>query len=156
MAIEIGLLADRPELIGQLAEAYEAAWPGWYGPGGQGDARADLEARCRRDGIPCAIVAAEGSLAVGSCALARESMSQSLETGAWLVVLWVRPSHRRLGLATRLLQAAVDRAAALGIAEVRAGTQTPGPFEQAGWTRQGVFEHDGREIELFAIRPGRA
>jgi GNAT superfamily N-acetyltransferase len=156
MAIEIGLLADRPELIEQLAQAYEAAWPAWYGPGGQGDARADLEARSRRDGIPCAIVAADGAIAVGACALARESMSQTLETGAWLVGLWVRPSHRRQGLAMRLLQAAVDRAASRRVAELRAGTQTPGLFEQAGWTREGVFEHDGRAIELFAVRPGRA
>ena len=45
MSVTISRLADRPELIDQLVLAYEAAWPGWYGPGGRGDARADLLVR---------------------------------------------------------------------------------------------------------------
>jgi GNAT superfamily N-acetyltransferase len=154
MPIEISLLADHPEIIEPLAEAYEAWSPGWYGPGGRGDARADLAARARRDGAPCGLVVIDDGLPVGACALARESMSLSGEFGAWLVGLWVAPGHRGQGLAGRLLAAAVCRAADLGIAEIRAGTTAAeGVFERAGWRRLDPFMHEGVLTQVFAIRP---
>ena len=153
MPIEISLLADRPDLIDQLVEGYQDWSPTWYGPGGRGDARADLAARVQRDAIPCGIVAADGPLAVGTCALASESMSQTLETGAWLVGLWVRPSHRRQGVASRMVKAAEAQAAALRIGEVRVGTVAAAIFQRAGWVHHGAALHDGRLIEMFYFKP---
>lgn len=154
MSVTISRLADRPELIDQLVLAYEAAWPGWYGPGGRGDARTDLAARAAAKGLPLGLVAAEGRLAVGTCALAGESMSRSGEFGAWLVGLWVAAGHRRRGVALELVRAAGREAPRLGLRELRAGTLTAASvFERAGWTRQSPILHEGEEAEAFAFRP---
>jgi GNAT superfamily N-acetyltransferase len=154
MPIEISPLADHPELIDQLVEGYEAWSPAWYGPGGKGDARADLVARTRYDGVPCGLVAVEDGMAAGTCGLAEESMSLKGEFGAWLVGLWVAPSHRGRGLAGRLLQAAADKARALRISELRAGTTgAERVFERAGWTRLEPIVHEGVLTQIFSIRP---
>lgn len=155
MSIEISLLADRPELIDQLVAGYEAWSPDWYGPGGRGDARADLMVRTRRESVPCGVVASEAGLAVGTCALAQESMSRQGEFRAWLVGLWVAPAHRRQGVAGALLDAAVRQAAALHIGEVRAGMTTAGPlFARCAWRELQPILHQGVETQIWSIRPG--
>jgi GNAT superfamily N-acetyltransferase len=154
MSVTISRLSDRPELIDQLALAYEAWSPRWYGPGGRGDARADLRARAGGAALPLGLVAAEGPLAVGTCALAGESMSRSGEFGAWLVGLWVAAGYRRRGIALDLVRAAAAEARRLGLRELRAGTATAASvFERAGWTRGGPIVHDGEDGEVFALRP---
>jgi len=153
----ICLLADRPELIGQIAAGYAAWSPAWYGQDGAGDARADLEARARRGRIPVGLVAVDGDEAVGAAALAGESMSRGAEFGAWLVGLWVAPGHRRRGVGLGLIEAAVRQAADLGVAELRAGTvAAAGLFERAGWSRQEPILHEGRITQVYAIRPDAA
>ena len=157
MPTTICLLADRPELIGQIAAAYEAWSPAWYGPGGPGDARADLEARAQRGRVPIALAAVEGDEAIGAVALAGESMSRRAEFGAWLVGLWVAPEHRGRGVGLDLIRAAVRQASALGIAELRAGTvDAAGLFERAGWSRLDPILHKGRTTQFLVIRPDAA
>jgi len=147
MATTICLLADRPELIGELAAGYEAWSPGWYGPGGRGDARADLIARSQRGRIPIGLVAVDGEQAAGAVALAGESMSLQAEFGAWLVGLWVAPERRRQGLGVGLVRAAVREGRGLGISELRAGTAAAtGVFERAGWRRLEPILHDGETV----------
>jgi len=154
MSVTFSRLADRPELIDQLVAAYESCWPGWYGPGGRGDARADLGARAGAGRLPLGLVACEAGLAVGACALAGESMSRSGAFGAWLVGLWTAPAHRRRGIAAGLLAAAVREARALRIGELRAGTSEAARlFERAGWTRLPPALHEGVQIQAFSIRP---
>lgn len=154
MPTTIHLLADYPGLIDELAAGYEAWSPGWYGPGGKGDALADLTQRAQRGRLPIGLVAVDAGRAIGAVALAGESMSLQAEFGAWLVGLWVAPDRRRQGLGLELAHAAVRQAEALGIAELRAGTATAtGLFERAGWRRLEPILHDGETIQVFAIRP---
>ena len=117
MPFTIGLLADRPDLIDALAEAYRLQWPSWYGPGGRGDAVADLTARAQRGRIPLGLVAIEDGAAIGTCALTEESMSRSGDFGAWLVGLWVAPERRRQGLGLELIRAAVMQLSLIHISE---------------------------------------
>ena len=153
MPIEISLLADRPDLIDQLVEGYQDWSPTWYGPGGRGDARADLAARVQRDAIPCGIVAAEGPLAVGTCALAamRGLHPQAHQPGAGLQGLG--DGFARQGVASRMVKAAEAQAAALRIGEVRVGTVAAAIFQRAGWVHHGAALHDGRLIEMFYFKP---
>ena len=154
MSIEIALLADRPELIGQLVAVYEQQMPGWYGPGGRGDALADLQARAQTGALPLGMVAAVDGLAVGTCALGPVSMSRPAPFGAWLLGLWVAPSHRRQGIALSLVLAAARQAAALKIPEVRAGTTTAaGVFVRAGWRPLEPTMHEGAMTQIFSIAP---
>ncbi len=96
----------------------------------------------------------DGDLALGTCALAEESMSMRGEFGAWLVGLWVRPSHRGRGLATRLVEAAAHQAALFNIRELRAGaTAAAGVFRRAGWIRLEPIVHQGVETQIFSLRP---
>ena len=154
MTIQIALLADHPALISQLAAAYEQHMPDWYRPGGRGDARTDLEARARRDGLPCALVAFEGEVAIGTCALGPVSMSLPAPFGAWLLGLWVASSHRRRGIAVELVRAAAAQAVILNISEVRSGTvAAPGVFLKAGWSLLEPIVHDGVLTQVFSTKP---
>jgi len=130
---EVLLLADRSDLVGNLAAAYEREWPGWYGRPGN-SAAADLVARLRRDGLPLGLVVVEAGRAVGACALKTDG--GPLEAGdlPWLGALWVDPARRRRGIARKLIERALVEAARLGFATLHASTREAMPlFHALGW-----------------------
>ena len=55
-------LIEAPAARPVLVRWYVAEWPSWYGPGGRGDARADLAAASHcRDSLPLALVALDAT-----------------------------------------------------------------------------------------------
>jgi hypothetical protein len=42
--VRVRPLRERPELCAFFARQFEIEWPDWYGPNGEADAAADLEA----------------------------------------------------------------------------------------------------------------
>lgn len=130
---EVHLLVDRPEAIDALSGAYEREWPAWYGRAGN-SAIADLMARCRRNGLPLGLVAIEGGIAVGACALVTTAGPIETDELPWLGALWVDPAQRRRGIATRLIERAVVEAARQGYAKLQATTHEAAPlFHALGW-----------------------
>ena len=45
-------LADHADHLPELQRWFAQEWADYYGPDGPGDAAADLQAYCRRDGLP--------------------------------------------------------------------------------------------------------
>lgn len=130
---DVLLLADRPDLVGALAAAYEREWPGWYCQQGN-SAEGDLRARLRRDGLPLGLVAVEAGRAVGACALKTDGGPIETNDLPWLGALWVDPECRRRGIATKLIDRALIEAARLGFATVHASTHEAMPlFHALGW-----------------------
>ena len=133
MSLKIGLLADHPEVLEQLAHAYERESPEWYGA--HGDARADLRERSRRTGLPVGLVAVEGDIAVGALAVAERSARSHPHLSPWVVAFWVEPSHRRRGIGGQLLEAACAHSRREGIACLYASTAAASSlFARHGWS----------------------
>lgn len=123
-------LGAAPRAVPALAGLMRAVWPGWYGPGGQGDAEADLRARMG-GGLPLGWVALRAGAAVGTVALAETSHGARPGEGPWLIGLAVSAAQRRQGIASRLVAAVEAHARA----PILTTTQTAaGLLARRGWT----------------------
>jgi GNAT superfamily N-acetyltransferase len=146
---EVHLLADRPDLVGELAGAYEREWPGWYGRAGN-SAVVDLTARLRRDGLPLGLVAIGAGVPVGACALVTTAGPIVTDQLPWLGALWVDPAHRRHGIATRLIGRALGEAARQGYATLHATTREAAPlFHALGWRLRETLQLAEGPLAIF-------
>ncbi len=86
--------------IAALAEAFRAEWPAWYGPGGPGDADADLHAFANADGALPVGVMAQGPTGqpVGVAALKAKSIPSHAHLTRWASAGWVLPACRGQGV----------------------------------------------------------
>lgn len=150
--VSIRPLRDCPGAAGPLAAAFEAEWPNWYGPGGQGDAAADLAAYANPEGaLPVGVVAlsADGE-AIGVAALKAAFTADFAHLTPWASAGWVRPDLRRGGLGALMLRALEVEARRLGHAHLYCATATAVTLlEREGWTAHAQTVHDGGVIGIF-------
>jgi predicted N-acetyltransferase YhbS len=146
---EIRLLADRPDLVAPLADAYEREWPGWYCRG-QASASADLQARVRREGLPLGLVALEDEVPVAACALVTTGGPIESTLLPWLGGLLVLPEWRRRGIASLLIDRAVIEARRQGHAMLYASTHHGAPlFHRLGWRRRETYRTADGPLDIF-------
>ncbi len=135
MSFEIALLHRHPDRVAEIAEGYLAEWPEWYGPGGPGDALADLTARAAGEGLPLGLIALTEGRAVGACAIAPTSIASYAHLTPWLVGLWTNPPLRRRGIGAALIMASRPAAAQMGYRWLYAATSTAaGLLARDGWS----------------------
>lgn len=135
-------LHQRPDLVDQAAALMQDTWPGHYGPDGSGDARCDLQKRCRQQGLPFGLLALsdDGSVA-GLGALDVHSYGASPGEDLWLIGLCTRPDQRKIGVGTMIARALMDHARRSGQTHIFTTTHTAaGLLEQLGWQRLRDFE----------------
>ena len=143
MLAEISIYSFRQHLqaVAPLAAAFEREWPRWYGPGGEGNAAADLAANANSEGaLPVGVVAlsADGD-PIGTAALK-----------AAFTAGWVRPDLRRSGLGALLLRALEAEGRRLGYSNLYCATTTAVTLlEREGWTAHAQTVHDGGLIGIF-------
>jgi GNAT superfamily N-acetyltransferase len=135
-------LVDAPEAAPVLARWFVDEWTPWYGPGGAGDADADLAACRSREALPICLVALDGEGAVlGTAALKDESVGSELGVGPWLAAILVGPEHRGRGVATALVAAIEAEARRLGLAAIYTSTDSAGNImERRGWQAIGATD----------------
>jgi predicted N-acetyltransferase YhbS len=138
--IRIVHLADLPAAAAVLADWFVAEWGPWYGPGGDGDAAADLAARCRRDDLPLALVALDRDGGVlGTAALTAEPVAGETGPGPWLAALLVGTDHRGRGIGTALVAAIEAEARRLGFDAVYTSTDAADRImARRGWQAVGT------------------
>jgi GNAT superfamily N-acetyltransferase len=150
--IRIHPLRDCPDAVSALARAFEAEWPDWYGPGGPGDAAADLAAYANSEGaLPVGVVALDsGGAPIGTAALKAVFTPELAHLTPWASAGWVRPDLRRRGLGAVLLGALEDEGRRLGFTHLYCATATAVTLlEREGWTQQAQTVHDGGLIGIF-------
>lgn len=134
--MRIEYLADLPEAAGELERWFVEEWAPWYGPGGGGDAAADLAASMNRNALPICLVALgpKGDVR-GTVSLKADSVGSEWGYGPWLAALLVAPQYRRRGVAGALVARIESEARRLGYGAVYSSTDTSAAIlERRGWT----------------------
>lgn len=153
-------LREQPDGIPFFARCFEQEWPAWYGPGGQGNAAADLTAFANPAGeLPVGVVArAAGGAWVGVAALKAVSIPEFAHLGPWAAAGYVAPGLRRQGIGAALLDGLLAEARRLGFAAVYCATATAGSLlERQRWRLLERRGHDGNPIAIYTVevaRPG--
>jgi GNAT superfamily N-acetyltransferase len=145
-------LRDCPGAAAPLAAAFEQEWPDWYGPGGQGDAAADLAVYANPEGaLPVGVVAlGPGGAPIGIAALKAAFTPEFAHLSPWASAGWVRPDLRRRGLGALLLQALEAEGRRLGCTHLYCATITAVTLlEREGWTAHAQTVHDGGLIGIY-------
>ena len=97
-------LSDRPAFLGELVKWYVREWRPWYGPGGDGDADADLAACLHGSDLPICLIALDRQdQLLGTASLRRSSVGSDQFDGVWLTALLVAENRRRQGSADALI-----------------------------------------------------
>lgn len=133
--LSISPLGAVPWVIPTVAQWFEEEWAPYYGPGGPGEARADLTSWCTREALPVALMALDpAGEPLGIVALKEEGLGSHLGLGPWLSALYVAKSQRRLGVGSILIKSAARYAESLGVRELYAASDAVAPFfTRAGW-----------------------
>ena len=153
-------LRQRPAFCAFFAEQFESEWPKWYGPGGRGDAREDLQAFANSDGhLPVGDIALDDAgLPVGIAALKATSIATHEHLSPWATAGYVVPGRRRTGIGARLLSALLVEAQRLGFHTIYCATATSSSLlEREGWSQFDAVVHDGEMLRVFRrVVPGAA
>jgi|CZKI01.1.fsa_nt_gi predicted N-acetyltransferase YhbS len=132
--MDIGYLADHEVFLPSLARWHHQEWA-YRRPGDTIEARTGrLRAACGRQQIPTVFVAFSGAELYGSAMLVSHDMDTRIELSPWLAGVFVRRSHRGVGIGGALVRRVVEEASNLGIS--RLYLYTPGTerfYARLGW-----------------------
>lgn len=144
-------LIDAPGAAPVLTMWFVEEWTPWYGPGGGGDAEADLAACRDRGALPLCLVALnEAGGVLGTAALKSESVGSELAAGPWLAALLVGADYRGNGIATALVEAIEAEARRLGIEAIYTSTDAAaGIMARRGWLAIGDTNSLRGSIAVF-------
>jgi len=145
-------LATCPGQLERIAFWFREAWPAWYGPDGQGDARRDLD-RCLDPAVRlprCLVAIDRQGNPVGTVSLRDTSPGSDRYPGVWLTALLVPEAFRRAGIGTALVVAGEVDAARAGFPEILASTATAQSlFLRRGWQRIDAFRFPFGDLEIY-------
>jgi GNAT superfamily N-acetyltransferase len=150
--VTISPLAQHRDLVPLLSSWFVEEWPEWYGPGGHGDAFADLTAFATSESKPpVGFIALEKNVPVGVMALKAESLPTHRHLCPWAAAGLVLPSHRGRGIGAQLLEVLVQQAGTLGYPRVYCGTATAvSLLRRSGWSELESIQHEGETVVIFS------
>jgi GNAT superfamily N-acetyltransferase len=150
-SIVIAPLARHREHVARLASWFRQEWPAWYGPGGPGNAEADMRAFASSDSkLPVGLLALRDGEPVGVGALKPESLPTHRHLTPWAAAGFVLPAYRGQGVGAMLLAALVRHASDLGYATVYCGTASAiNLLRRSGWCELERIEYEGEQLAIF-------
>jgi GNAT superfamily N-acetyltransferase len=150
MRVHTDLLTHHRDALPALAQGFIQQWPQWYGPGGPGDATADLHAFARQEGLPLGVVVLSEGRVCGVAALKAQSIDAFAHWGPWAAAGYVLPALRGQGLGAALLRGLVQEAARQGHDTVYCGTATAQRLlEREGWAWCGEADQNGHQVAVY-------
>jgi len=152
--VTISPLAQHRDLVPLLSSWFVDEWPEWYGPGGRGNAVADLTGFATSESkLPVGFIALDREdreIPVGVMALKAESLPTHRHLCPWAAAGLVLASHRGRGIGAQLLKVLVQQAGALGYPRVYCGTATAvSLLRRSGWSELETIEHEGEAVVIF-------
>lgn len=151
LAVIVEPLAHHRGLLPLVADWFVSEWPGWYGPGGPGKVREDVEAFAASDAaLPLGMVVFENGVPVGAGALKARSIPSHAHLSPWAAAGYVLPARRGRGIGALLLNGLLAQAQELGYERVYCGTSTAQRLlSRAGWLPLEVTSLEGKPLTVF-------
>jgi len=144
-------LAAHRDALPLLAAWFRREWPAWYGPGGPGDARKDLESYADGGSLPVGVVALQEGRVCGVAALRAESIASHRHLTPWAAAGLVDPALRGRGIGAALVAALEAEARAQGFRRVYCATATAESLlRRRAWTLLERVLHDGQDLGVYA------
>jgi len=148
--VQIGFLADHPELAGQLAQHFKGEWPDHFAAFSLQEIEKDFLSRAGRETLPVVLVAWIDGKVVGTIALAQKSIESFEHLGPWLKGLYVGRAFRRQGIGRCLIEKASTLAGAFGFQEIYAGTEKARRLLQTlGWMELQRIPYHGQDLSVM-------
>ena len=134
-----------------IADWFRSEWPAWYGPGGAGDADADLMRYAQAGpAIPLGLVALAGGQPCGFGALKDDGIPSGSALGPWAGAGYVPPARRGQGIGALLLRGLVREAASLGFEHVYCATRTAQTLLlREGWQAIETVQQGDERLTVF-------
>lgn len=143
-------LALHRDAIPVLCGWFEAEWSSYYGPGGPGDARRDLETYANQGSLPVGVVALSAGRVCGVAALRAQSVASLAHLSPWAAAGLVFPSLRGRGIGRLLLRAVEEQAQGLGFGRIYCATATAASLlERCDWQLVDRIDHEGTKLALY-------
>lgn len=145
-------LRTRPDVCDFFVPFFESEWPAWYGPGGEADAKSDLDELANSAGnLPVGVVALDDdSSPIGVAALRATSIDSYNHVGPWATAGFVVAERRREGIGATLLEGLLSEARRLGFKVVYCATASAvSLLEREGWTSIDTVSQDGETQFIF-------
>ncbi len=155
-AVEVELLADRPDLVEPLARI---RWTDWNDEPGREHLAFwvdGLRMECGRDAVPVAFVAVDGAgKVVGGVSLTSADLTEAEGRGRapWVNGMIVRADRRDAGVGTALMRSLTQWAGRAGIdrAWVVTGGRAVDFYRRCGWSAvETVVVDDGEEAVVLS------
>src|SRR5918993_5633449 len=134
-----------------LADWHHAEWGALYDHWTQATCAAELADQATRRTLPTTLVLVDAAQVLGSVSLVLEDAPEFASEGShWLSSLYVRAEARGRGHGARLVRAAVDHAAALGLDQLFLFTPAHRAFyERLGWRPMVRTTLKGTPVDLM-------
>jgi GNAT superfamily N-acetyltransferase len=151
VAVTVVSIAAHIDLVPVIARWHHEEW-GHLDPAGSLQSWTDgLAERTCLERIPTTFVALEGSDPVGSAALVEHDMETRPDLTPWLAGVFVLPSHRHRGIASRLVSHAMSKARKFGVETLYLYTRSAAPlYSKLGWRSIGREHYEGRWVTLMS------
>jgi GNAT superfamily N-acetyltransferase len=148
-AVTIEYLSDHRAMMATIEAHFKAEWGAYYGPGGPGDARADIAALCNRAKLPIGLIALRRGTFVGFVALRKKTDSHH-DLSPWVTSFYVAPEMRRQGIGALLVKAVERLTGKLGYKRIYARSATAVAFfEKHNWVPFDTLVHDAEQLTIF-------
>ena len=151
LTLRVEPLARHRETLSLVEQWFIEEWPGWYGPGGPGNAAADLEAfAASEQTLPVGFLLFQDKVPIGAGALKATSIQSHSHLSPWAAAGFVLPQHRGKGAGLFLLQELVCKAQQLGYEHIYCGTSTAESLlVRAGWAAVASTQLEGKALTIF-------
>ncbi|MFN2507858.1 MAG: GNAT family N-acetyltransferase [Chthoniobacterales bacterium] len=153
--IRFDYLARHPALADELAKFAWAEWQHIYRARGDtfADAQRSYRERANSDRLPLALVAFDGGELVGTVSLKEQDLEIRPEITPWLGGLYVIPQARGRGVASLLMQRAVQEARRLKLPTLFLWTPSAETlYRRLGWREVERTEYCGKRIVIMQSR----
>ena len=151
--MKIEYLADHPSFIPTLSRWFMEASPDYYSGKTLEDVAATFEPRLNRGRVPLALVALEDEEPLGTVSLLEESVTTHTHLTPWLAGLHVAEARRHQGIATKLIEALVQEAAAINFETLYIGISRAEDFYSArGWQTVDKIVYYDKPLTIMQLR----
>ena len=143
-------LAEKRELLPQVAALLHAEWGSLYPGAGIEERVKRLESYLNLDRIPITLVALDDGELLGTASAIESDMASHPGWGPWLASVYVLPDRRGSGIGTALVHEIAARSASFGAKKLYLWTErSEGLYARLGWETIAHEKYKGLDVGIM-------